>query len=165
MGDNGSGSRVVLMMNDSDDTAAEGDADDDWMFCLLSLVLWEFCVKPFDHIQLLNMWPSTGTQLSKQSWTYKSTFFLFWYLSVANSSLATVGALWVPSLSMLGFCLTWAGTVIMHLIITTVSSYLQWPMCVLKTLLPCSYLLPLAFTILLSFFCGDPWALGGGGGI
>lgn len=29
MGDNGSGSRVVLMMNDSDDTAAEGDADDD----------------------------------------------------------------------------------------------------------------------------------------
>lgn len=30
MGDNGSGSRVVLMMNDSGDTAAEGDADDDW---------------------------------------------------------------------------------------------------------------------------------------
>lgn len=39
MGDNGSGSRVVLMMNDSGDTAAESDVDDDWWVNVLFTII------------------------------------------------------------------------------------------------------------------------------
>lgn len=39
MGDHGSGSRVVLMMNDSGDTAAESDVDDDWWVNVLFTII------------------------------------------------------------------------------------------------------------------------------
>lgn len=102
-GDNGSGSRVVLMMNYNGDTVAESDVDGDWwvniLFTFISSlrilykIFWSYSTFEFVAVH----WNTV-----KQSWTYKNTFFLFWHLSVANSSLARNGALWVPSLSMTG---------------------------------------------------------------
>lgn len=61
------------------------------------------------------------------SYLKRTRFSLFHQLSTANLSSARMGgALWSPSLTMLGFCLPWP---CVHAVVGTGSSYVQWLSC------------------------------------
>lgn len=79
----------------------------------------------------LNMWPSTGA----------------WSITAANSSLARGETSCQSILFILRFVLAWAFTVLVHALTTTMSSQLQMPYCVQKTLGSCVHLPPLGLTL------------------
>lgn len=71
--------------------------------------------------------------------------------TIANCS-SSRARLHLTLISSLGFVLFWACMCLMCLIITSVTSHIQLPCCVLKILFSYSRPLLLAFTLLLAFF-------------
>lgn len=98
---------------------------------------------------LLNVWPYTGApSISHGLHSQKKLTLNSCQLPIPSQ---IVVRLFLPHLSMLGFCLIWVCTSVMYAVITTVNSYVQLPYYVWKILFPSSHLLPLALTFF--FLC------------